>query len=62
MVIDNKNPFNEYRHRINNTIPYFETLEGKIIKPHISIINQDTILNESKGEFFTLYLFNRILV
>ena len=62
MVIDNKNPFNKYRNRINNTIPYLETLEGKTIKPHLNIIEHNSIVNLEKNECFSLYLFNRILV
>ena len=62
MVIDNKNPFNKYRNWINNTIPYLETLEGKTIKPHLNIINQNSVVNKEKNECFSLYLFNRILI
>ena len=62
MVIDNKNPFNKYRNWINNTIPYLETLEGKTIKPHLSIISQNSVVNKEKNECFSLYLFNRILI
>jgi tRNA(Ile)-lysidine synthase len=60
-VIDVKNPFYEYCHWINNTIPYLETLEGETIKPHLSIINQNPIL-DNKENCFSLYLLNRILV
>ena len=61
-VIDNTSPFFEYGHWINNTIPYLETLEGKTIKPHIRIINQNSKLNITENNCFSLYLFNRILV
>ena len=61
-VIDNKNPFNQYRLRINNTIPYLKTLEGKTIKPHLNIINQNSKITKGNGEYFDLYLFNRIYV
>ena len=44
-VIDNKNPFYKYGIWINNTIPHLETLEGKTIKPHLNIINQNSKLN-----------------
>ncbi len=62
MVIDNKNPFNKYRNWINNTIPYLETLEGKTINPHLTIINQNSIVNNENNKCFSLYLFNRILI
>ena len=62
LIIDNENPFYEYGHWINNTIPYLETLEGKTIKPHLKIIKQNSIPNNVKDEGFSLYLFNRILV
>ena len=62
MVTDNKNPFYEYGYSINNTIPHLETLEGKTIKPHLSIINTNSKPNIDKDECFTLYLLNRILV
>ena len=45
VLIDNKNPFYKYGYWINNTIPYLETLEGKTIKPHLNIINQNSKLN-----------------
>ena len=60
--IDNKNPFYKYGYWINNTIPYLETLEGKTIKPHLRIINQNSILNIAENECFSLYLLNRILI
>jgi len=60
--IDNKNPFYKYGYWINNTIPYLETLEGKTIKPHLNIINQNSELNMAENECFSLYLLNRILV
>tara|TARA_B100000575_G_C22839035_1_gene491939 strand:- start:323 stop:709 length:387 start_codon:yes stop_codon:yes gene_type:complete len=62
MLIDNKSPFYKYRNWINSTIPYLETLEGKTIKPHLSIISQNSIVNKEKNELFSLYLFNRILI
>ncbi len=60
--VDNKNPFNQYRHWINNTIPYLQTLEGKTIKPHLKIINQNSKIIRGKCKYFSLYLLNRILV
>ena len=62
VLIDNKNPFYKYGYWINNTIPYLETLEGKTIKPHLYIINQNSKLNIVKNDCFSLYLLNRILV
>tara|TARA_B100000900_G_scaffold288660_1_gene247619 strand:+ start:336 stop:1628 length:1293 start_codon:yes stop_codon:yes gene_type:complete len=61
-VIDNTSPFNKYGEWINNTIPYLETLEGKTIKPHLNIINQDSKLKTTDNNCFSLYLFDRILV
>ncbi len=60
--IDNKSPFYKYNYWINNTIPYLETLEGKTIKPHLSIINENSKLYITKNDCFTIYLLNRILV
>ena len=62
LIVDNENPFYEYCRWINNTIPYLETLEGKTIKPHLKIINQNPIPYNVKDESFVLYLLNRILV
>ena len=61
-IIDFKNPFYEYGHWINNTIPYLETLEGKTLKPHLYIINRNSKINIAKNDCFSLYLFNRILI
>ncbi len=60
--IDNKNPFYKYGYLINNSIPYLETLEGKTIKPHLNIINQNSKLNIAEKRCFSLYLLNRILI
>ncbi len=61
--IYHKKPFKKYDKQINNTIPYLKTLEGKTIKPHLSIINQNSELkNNLKQHCFSLYLINRILV
>ena len=60
--IDIRNPFYEYGHWINNTIPYLETLEGETIKPHLNIIYKKSKLNIAKNDCFSLYLLNRILV
>ena len=62
LIIDNKNPFYKYGNWINNTIPYLKTLEGRTIKPHLNIINQNSIHNNVKDDSFSLYLLNRILV
>ena len=61
-IINNTNPFYKYGYCINNTIPYLETLEGKTIKPHLKIINQNSKLNVAESDHFSLYLLNRILV
>ena len=60
--IDNKSPFYKYGYWINNTIPYLETLEGKTIKPHLNINNQNPKINVAENDCFSLYLLNRILV
>jgi len=60
--IDSKSPFCKYVNRINKSIPYLETLEGKTIKPHLYIINQNSKLDITKNESFSLYLINKILV
>ena len=62
VTFDSKSPFYKYSHWINKTIPYLETLEGKTIKPHLYIIDQNKRLNISKNKSFSLYLLNRILV
>ena len=63
LPIHHKEPFNKYDKQINNTIPYLKTLEGKTIKPHLKIINQNSELkNNQKQNCFSLYLINRILV
>jgi len=61
-IINNNSPFYRYGYCINNTIPYLETLEGKTIKPHLNIINQNSKLNDAESDHFSLYLLNRILV
>ncbi len=61
-IIESTSPFYEYGHWINNTIPYLETLEGKTIKPHLNIIEQNLKPNITNNDRFSLYLFNRILV
>ena len=62
MVIDDKNPFNEYRYWINNTIPYLKTLEGETIKPYLSKISQNSKSNIAENKNFKIYLLNRILL
>ena len=48
---------------INKTIPCLQTLEGKLVKPHLYIINQKNNSNESiKSNSFGLYLINRVLI
>ena len=62
VLVDNKSPFYKYGCCINNAIPYLETLEGKTIKPHLNIINQNSKLNIYEKECFSLYLLSRILI
>jgi tRNA(Ile)-lysidine synthase len=56
-------PFYEFKNLINKTIPCLQTLEGKLVKPHLNIINQKNNSNESiKSNSFGLYLINRVLI
>lgn len=61
-VIDNKDPFYEYVHLINNSIPHLKTLEGKTIKPYLNIIKHNSTSNNVNNKCFCIYLINRILV
>ena len=60
IVMDTKNPFYEHSYCLNKTIPYLKTLEGKVIKPHIYILNKNSISDEVKCNRFNLYLINKI--
>ena len=56
-------PFFEFKNLINKTIPCLQTLEGKLIKPHLSIMNIKFNSNDSvKNNAFRLYLINRVLI
>ena len=56
-------PFFEFKNLINKTIPCLQTLEGKLIKPHLSIMNLKSNSNDSiKNNSFRLYLINRVLI
>ena len=56
-------PFFEFKNLINKTIPCLQTLEGKLIKPHLYIINSKSNSNDSvKRNSFRLYLINRVLI
>ena len=56
-------PFFEFKNLINKTIPCLQTLEGKLIKPHLSIMNIKFNSNDSvKNNSFRLYLINRVLI
>ena len=56
-------PFFEFKNFINKTIPCLQTLEGKLIKPHLNIMNLKSNSNDSiKSNSFRLYLINRVLI
>ena len=56
-------PFFEFKNLINKTIPCLKTLEGKLIKPHLNIMNTKSYSNDSvKNNSFRLYLINRVLI
>ena len=56
-------PFFEFKNLINKTIPCLQTLEGKLIKPHLNIMNLKSNSNDSiKSNSFRLYLINRVLI
>jgi hypothetical protein len=61
--ISPNSPFYEFKNLINKTIPCLQTLEGKLVNPHLNIINQKNNSNESiKSNSFGLYLINRVLI
>ena len=61
--LNKNNPFKKYNARINNTIPYLKTLEGKTIKPHLNIMKQNSVLyDRCKKNCFSLYFIDRILI
>ena len=62
-VVPANSPFYEFKKLINATIPCLQTLEGKLLKPHLEII--DTKLKHHgnlKYDAFKLYLINRVLI
>jgi tRNA(Ile)-lysidine synthetase-like protein len=62
-VVPANSPFYEFKKLINATIPCLQTLEGKLLKPHLNII--DTKLKNHgnlKYDAFKLYLINRVLI
>ena len=62
-VVPINSPFYEFKKIINKTIPCLQTLEGKLLKPHLNII--DTKLKyhgNLKYDAFKLYLINRVLI
>ena len=62
-VVPANSPFYEFKKLINATIPCLQTLEGKLLKPHLDII--DTKLKHHgnlKYDAFKLYLINRVLI
>ena len=55
--------FQKYKNDINNSLPMLQTLEGKVVKPYLNIINNCMFEKENiKESFFGLYLINRLLV
>ena len=61
--LDEDSIFYKYNKYINYTIPIIETLEGKIIKPYLSIISDVSFKKEKiDNGYFGLYLINRLLV
>ena len=62
-VVPANSPFYEFKKLINATIPCLQTLEGKLLKPHLNIM--DTKLKHHgnlKYDAFKLYLINRVLI
>ena len=58
-----RNIFFKYKDQINNSLPIIKTLEGKSLKPYLSIIDNSGFKKESiKDGFFGLYLINKLLV
>lgn len=56
-------PFYAFKKVINNTIPCIQTLEGKRIRPHLSLISKETKSYESfEPNSFRLCLINRVFI
>ena len=61
--ISEGSPFYAFKKVINNSIPCIQTLEGKRIKPHLSIIDKETKSYESfEPNSFRLCLINRVSI
>ena len=62
-VVPANSPFYEFKKLINATIPCLQTLEGKLLKPHLNIIdNKLKHHGNLKYDAFKLYLINRVLI
>ena len=60
---DKQSIFFKYKDQINNSLPIIETLEGKSIRPYLSIIDNREFKKENiKDGSFGLYLINKLLV
>ena len=60
---DENNVFFKYKDQINNSLPMIKTLEGRSIRPHLRIIDNNVFEKESfKVGSFRLYLINKLLV
>ena len=62
-VVPENSPFYEFKKLINKTIPCLQTLEGKLLKPHLNIIDTKLYHHRNlKHGAFKLYLVNRVLI
>jgi len=60
---DENSIFSKYKDQINNSLPIIKTLEGKSIRPYLSIIDNNEFKKESiKDGSFGLYLMNKLLI
>ena len=62
-VVPINSPFYEFKKIINKTIPCLQTLEGKLLKPHLHIIDAKLKHHVNlEYDAFKLYLINRVLI
>ena len=62
-VVPTNSPFYEFKKLINKTIPCLQTLEGKLLNPHLNIIDAKIKHHENiKCNAFKLYLVNKVLI